>query len=278
MANKIIRCYEGEAKPGEAFWKIRNATETGTGEAEIDLYGTISEISWFGDEVTPQKFKDDLYQNGAGGPITIRMNSGGGDVIAASVIRSILRDYPGKKTVKIDGLAASAAVIVALACDRILIQDTAYMMIHDPGYAVFLAYLDIETMEGLINTLKPIKAGIADTYASKTGISVDRINKMMSEETWMNANKAVDLGFADEVMTAGRDPFIEEDGGKNTNQANLSALKNYRNVPAALLNQLPPCGGSGSEPVQSSVSNTGEPGLSEPDEVRRLRDELKLIL
>lgn len=290
MRNKSIRCFDGTAQPGEPFWRARDAAQTG-GEAEIELYGTISEYSWLGDEVTPQKFKDDLLRIGGGGPVTIRINSGGGDVIAASTIRSILRDYKGQKTVRIDGLAASAAVIIALAGDRIQIQDSAYMMIHDPGYSVFMAWLDVETMQGLIDTLKPIKAGIADTYATKTGLSVDRINKLMSDETWMNAQKAVDLGFADEILTTGRDvtPSTGEGEGSNARNANLNLLKNYRNVPAVLMNLADGDGavsGNGSESTTGGDQNapdlstvaTGEPG-SEPEdeEVRRLRDEIQLF-
>lgn len=290
MHKGIIRCFDGKAQPGEPFWTPRDAAQTG-GEPEIELYGTISEISWYEDDVTPQKFKDDLLRIGGGGPVTIRINSGGGDVIAASTIRSILRDYKGTKTVRIDGLAASAAVIIALAGDRIQIQDSAYMMIHDPGYSVFMAWLDVETMQGLINTLKPIKAGIADTYAAKTGLSVERINKLMSDETWMNAQKAVDLGFADEILTTGRDvlPETGEGEGSNARNANLNLLKNYRNVPAVLMNLAdgnaavsgdgadPDAGEDQNAPDLSTVA-TGEPG-SEPEdeEVQSLRDKIQLF-
>src|SRR3990172_9151167 len=125
MRKEPIRCFEGSAQPHEAFWRVRDAFETENGEAEVELYGVISEYSWFDDDVTPKMFKEDLARIGAGGPITIRINSCGGDVIAASVMRTIIKEYPGQVTVKIDGIAASAAVVVALAGDRILIQDTA---------------------------------------------------------------------------------------------------------------------------------------------------------
>lgn len=224
MANKPIRCFEGSAKAYEPFWTVRNAAETG-GEPEIELYGVISEYSWYGDEVTPGKFKDDLYKVGGGGPVTIRINSGGGDVIAASVMRSILLDYPGQKTMRVDGICASAATIVALAGDKIRMLDTSYMMIHDPGYVVFMAWLDIETLAGLLKTLEAIKVGILDAYAHRTGLSADRLSRMMRDETWMAGSEAVKLGFADEVISA----------GSQVASADNKLLQNYVHVPAQLL-------------------------------------------
>ena len=200
---KPIRCFDGNAAPHEPFWRVRNAAETG-GDPELEFYGVISEYSWLGDEITPQKFKSDLYKLGNGGPITVRIDSPGGDVIAASVIRSIMTDYPGQITTRIDGLAASAAVIIAMAGQKVRIMDTAYMMIHDPAIVVFLAMLDIATLDQLHTQLKTIKTGIADTYANKTGLSAERISRMMADETWMSAREAVNYGFASEVIDGGQ--------------------------------------------------------------------------
>jgi ATP-dependent Clp protease protease subunit len=221
--NSPIRCFDGQAKPHEAFWRIRNAAN---GEPELEFYGFISEYSWLGDEITPAKFKDDLYKVGNGGPVTVRINSAGGDPIAASVIRAIMSDYPGPITVQIDGLAASAAVIVAMAGSTVRIMDTAYMMIHDPAVVVVMAALDIETLGLLRDELKSIKQGIVDTYVARTGLSQDRVAKMMADETWMGAQEAVSLGFATEVVQGGQKP---------ANRAYMNALLNYANVPPALL-------------------------------------------
>jgi ATP-dependent Clp protease protease subunit len=237
-----IRCFEGSAKPHEPFWRWSNATEQGaageTGvaaEPELEFYGYISEYSWFDDDITPKKFKTDLYRFGNGGPITIRMNSGGGDMIAASVIRSTLIDYPGRKTVRIDGLAASAATVVALAGNVIRMQDTSFFMIHDPMVIFFLAALNIEDLSRLLEELKSAKGGLVDVYEARTGISRDRLAKMMVNETWMNAREAVDLGFADEVIIV---PNGQTHGSAPTDSAQqtamVNAIKNYRNVPAAL--------------------------------------------
>lgn len=239
-----IRCFEGNAKPHEAFWQFRNAAGK---EPELEFYGFISEYSWLGDEITPAKFKDDLYKAGAGGPITIRINSAGGDPIAASVIRAIMSDYPGPITVQIDGLAASAAVIVAMAGSKVRILDTAYMMIHDPAVMVLMAALDIETLGLLRDELKSIKQGIVDTYVAKTGLSIDRVSKMMADETWMGAQEAVELGFATEVIQGGQKP---------ANRGYVNALLNYANVPPALLaSEQPEAGREEDRKAQSLIDD-----------------------
>jgi ATP-dependent Clp protease protease subunit len=252
-----IRCFDGNGKPYEPFWGLRNAVETG-GDPELEFYGYISEYSWLGDEITPKKFKDDLYALGAGGPVTVRLNSGGGDVVAASVIRSIMSDYPGTITVRIDGLAASAAVIVAMAGQKVRIMDTAYMMIHDPAFVVFCAALDIETLGTWYNELVSIKRGIVDTYAGKTGLKPEKLGRMMADETWMSAQEAVDLGFADEVIKGGQAPAAG-------NTAIVNALHDYKNVPAALRARL-------------DAAPPSEPVVNPSAEAVRLQAEVKMIL
>jgi ATP-dependent Clp protease, protease subunit len=225
-----IRCFDGDARPGEPFWnwRVRNANEEEY-DPELEFYGYISEYSWWEDDITPKKFKDELYTNGQGGPITIRINSGGGEVVAASVIRSILSDYPGKKTVRIDGMCASAAVAVALAGDEIQAQDTAYMMIHNPMYSFFLATLNAEDMLKLASELEIFKSGILDAYQNRTGLDREELSRMCTDETWMTAAQAKELGFIDEVISAGQSAI--QPGENITNQ-----LRNYHNVPSALLN------------------------------------------
>lgn len=229
-----IRCFDGSAKPHEPFWRMVDAAESESGEPEIELYGVISEYSWWEDEVTPKKFRDDLYRLGGGGPVTVRINSPGGDVVAASVMRSILTDYPGRVTTRVDGLAASAAVAVATAGETVRIMDSAYMMIHDPAVIVFLAQLDIETLKGLAKDLQSIKRGLVDTYASRTGLTPEKISKMMQDETWMSAQEAVDYGFATEVISGGNKP-----AQALVNRAYVNILQSYANTPVDLLPEQP---------------------------------------
>ncbi len=225
-----IRCFEGSAQPHEPFWSWRDMVEGDPeSEPEMELYGYISEYSWWEDEITPKKFKADLYKYGAGGPIRIRMNSYGGDVIAANIMNTIIRDYPNRVTVQIDGVAASAATVVALAGDVVRIQEGAYFMIHDPLVMFFLAMLNIEDLTRLASSLQSLKEGIVNIYETRTGLSRARLSKMMTDETWMDAQRSVDLGFVDEVIKAEKKQITLPE-----NTAMVNALQNYAHVPPAL--------------------------------------------
>lgn len=125
------------------FWKWRNQTDEGeTAERVLELYGTIAEESWFDDDITPRMFKEELFSGS--GPVTIWLNSPGGDCIAASQIYSMLMDYRDPVTVKIDGIAASAASVIAMAGTKVLMAPTSLMMIHNPATAAFGDHADME--------------------------------------------------------------------------------------------------------------------------------------
>ena len=174
------------------------APETGQeGEAErvLELYGTIAEESWFDDDITPQMFREELFAGN--GPVTIWINSPGGDCIAASQIYSMLMDYTGSVTVKIDGIAASAASVIAMAGTTVLMAPTALMMIHNP---MTVAFGDTTEMQKAIDMLDEVKESIVNAYEIKTGMSRAKISHLMDSETWMNANRAIELGFADDIL------------------------------------------------------------------------------
>ena len=111
-------------------------------ERALELYGTIAEESWFDDDVTPQMFRDELFAGS--GPVTVWLNSPGGDCVAASQIYSMLMDYKGDVTIKIDGIAASAASVIAMAGTKVLMAPTALMMIHNP---ITMAYGNHDDMQ-----------------------------------------------------------------------------------------------------------------------------------
>jgi ATP-dependent Clp protease protease subunit len=255
LIQEPIRCFDGNAKPHEPFWALHNATETETGEPEVEFYGPISEFLWMGDEITPKIFKDDLYRLGGKGPVTVRVNSPGGDLIASSVIRAIMLDYPGRITVKIDGLAASAAVMVALGGDRILIQQSAYMMVHDPMIMLFMAALNINDLAELLTELKTVKRGIVEAYTAKTQLPPEKVAKLMSDETWMTAGDAVALGFADEVI-----------GGVSKPVNFVNALQKFNHVPPALLERI------------GAVDPIPDVDDEKARQLQQLRDEIKLII
>lgn len=175
------------------FWKWTNQDETE--ERVLELNGTIAEESWFDDDITPRMFKEELYSGT--GPITIWINSPGGDCIAASQIYSMLMDYKGKVTVKIDGIAASAASVIAMAGTKVVIAPTALIMIHNPSTS---ANGDHRDMSKTIEVLNEVKESIINAYEIKTGLSRAVLSHMMDAVTWMNANKAIELGFADEIL------------------------------------------------------------------------------
>ena len=175
-------------------------------ERTLFLNGTIAEESWFDDDVTPQLFKDEL--NAGEGDITVWINSPGGDCVAAAQIYNMLSNYKGKVTVKIDGIAASAASVIAMAGTEVLMSPVSMLMIHNP---MTIAMGDHAEMQKAIDMLAEVKESIINAYVLKTGLSRAKLSHLMDSETWMNANKAVELGFADGVLNR------ESGGAENSN-------------------------------------------------------------
>ena len=178
-------------------WVRDEATEDRT----LYLNGEISDETWWGDEVTPKIFKDELMAGS--GNVTVWINSPGGDVFAAAQIYNMLMDYVGNVTVKIDGLAASAASVIAMAGGDVYMSPVSMLMIHNPST---IAIGDSEEMLRAKALLDEVKESIINAYELKSGLSRAKISHLMDAETWMNANKAIELGFADKIM------FTEDEG------------------------------------------------------------------
>ena len=178
------------------FWNFRSRTnDAGETSHELELFGEITKTKWFDDDVTPDMFRAELEQ--CVGDITVWINSPGGECVSASVIYSMLREYNGKVTVKITGIAASAASVVAMAGDTVLMAPTALMMIHNPTME---AWGDHNTMRQAMEALDEVKESIINAYELKTGLSRVRISHMLEEETYMAVEKAMEYGFADGMM------------------------------------------------------------------------------
>jgi ATP-dependent Clp protease protease subunit len=190
------------------FWSFIRNEEPDEFESErtLTLDGEISDESWYGDEVTPKLFKDEL-ESGSG-KITLWINSPGGDVFAAAQIYNMLMDYPYDVTVKIDALAASAASVIAMAGTKVCMSPVAMLMIHNP---MTIAIGDSEEMQKAIDMLSEVKESIVNAYEIKSGLSRAKISKLMDAETWMNAKEAKRLGFADEILFSDGDKFLNED-------------------------------------------------------------------
>ena len=185
------------------FW---NWIHNEAGGRVLRLEGPIDDESFWGDEVTPKAFREEL--NADADDITVWINSPGGNVFAAAEIYTMLRDYPGSVTVKIDAIAASAASVIAMAGNKVLMSPVAMLMIHDPST---IAMGNTKDMEKAIATLNEVKESIINAYAAKSGLSHNRISKLMENETWMNAKKAVELGFADEILFEAVEPDEPEE-------------------------------------------------------------------
>lgn len=177
------------------FWQVKNYVNA---ESEILLYGPIaSEHSWFGDEVTAKDFADDLESLG-NAPVTVRINSGGGDVFAAHAIHNLLINYKGPVTVAIDGLCASAATIVAMAGNKITMPTNALFMIHNPMIAMGDYYQAAELTQ-MAAALDKIKDSIIASYRKRCKASVEELQAMMDAETWLGAEECLAQGFIDEI-------------------------------------------------------------------------------
>ena len=176
------------------FWNwIRD--ETNPDARSLRLEGAIAEESWFDDEVTPAAFKAELTSGS--GPITVWINSPGGDCVAAAQIYNMLMDYPADVTVRIDGIAAGAASVIAMAGTKVQMSPVSVMMIHNP---LTVAMGDSDEMRRAIQLLDEVKESIINAYEIKTGLSRAKLSHLMDGETWMNAKKALELGFCDEIL------------------------------------------------------------------------------
>ena len=216
----------------------RKALDQETGEESIErvltLNGTIAEESWFDDDVTPALFRDEL-ESGEG-DVTVWINSPGGDCIAAAQIYNMLSAYKGKVTVKIDGIAASAASVIAMAGDTVYMSPVSMMMIHNPST---IAFGDHAEMQKAIDMLAEVKESIINAYVLKTGQSRAKLSHLMDAETWMDANKAVELGFADDILTRNSEEVKTTD----------SVLFSRKAVDNALMNKVSAKYGESKKPV-----------------------------
>jgi len=213
------------------FWNWVRNEEPDTFGSDRTLYldGEISDETWFGDEVTPQLFKDEL--SSGDGNITLWINSPGGDVFAAAQIYNMLMDYPHEVTVKIDALAASAASVIAMAGTKVCMSPVAMLMIHNPAT---IAIGDTEEMQKAIDMLNEVKESIMNAYEIKSGLSRAKISKLMDAETWMNAKEAKKLGFADEILFAeGNEPLPDD-------ETDVEMLFSRKAVTDSLLSRLIP--------------------------------------
>ncbi|MES5112340.1 MULTISPECIES: head maturation protease, ClpP-related [Lactobacillaceae] len=187
----------------------------------LTISGTIAEDSWVDDEVTPQVFQDELSQGK--GPIDLWLNSPGGDCVAASRIYTMLMNYPDDVNVKIDGIAASAASVIAMAGTKVSMAPTAMIMIHNP---LTIVGGQKEDLDQAAQMLAETKESIINAYELKTNLPREKISSMMDDETWMNVNKAIELGFADNML--GQDKDVTDCYSYSDKQSELVLLNKLK--------------------------------------------------
>ena len=176
------------------YYTIRNQADD-EGSAEVLLYGDIGE-GFFTEGIGAKQFAEDLKALGPIKNLSIRINSPGGSVFEGLALFNTLERHPAKKTVTVDGLAASIASLVCMCGDVIRMPQNALMMVHDP-FALVMG--NAKDMEKMAETLVKIKGCLISAYTKKSGLSDKEVSDLMSDETWMTANEAVEWGFADEV-------------------------------------------------------------------------------
>ena len=254
------------------FW---NWIRDDEGERILRLEGPIDEQNTWGDGITPSAFRDELEAEE--GDVTVWINSPGGSVFCGAEIYNMLCDYKGKVTVKIDAIAASAASVIAMAGDRVLISPVGILYLHDP---MTVACGNTRDMEKAITTLNEVNESLINAYVKKSGLSRNKVAKLMSEETWLNARKAVEYGFADEILFAdNKQPDNEEqddpdedndntdgdekDGKKEKTISNYSPVWQFSSklMEETILNQL-----SGEDLNEGGEQDTSDPEAQEPAE------------
>lgn len=192
------------------FWEFRNLAD-GNG-AELLLYGDISDTSWWGDEITPKQFAKDLNDLGAVNELTVRINSGGGDVFAAQAIGNLLEQHKANVTARIDGVCASAATVIACHCNKVIAANDSTYMVH-PVKMGLHGYVDAETLQQYIDAINTIRENIVTLYAKKTGREKDEVAGWMDATSWWTGPQAKENGFVDELTDNKEDAVVENRNG-----------------------------------------------------------------
>lgn len=251
------------------FWQFRNMAG---GSAELLLYGDIADSSWWGDEVTPKQFADDLNALGAVSRITVRINSGGGDVFAAQAIGNLLEQHAAEVVAHIDGLCASAATIVACHCNKVEAAADSTYMVH-PVRMGICDYVDAVTMQRYIDALTTIRDNIVTLYAKKTCKPKDEVAAWMDATSWWTGEQAKANGFVDELV--GEENTVVENRGGVLFVNSIDMHLPFDKAPKFVQDSL------AADPAASSFVNNGPAGVPENTtchkEVTEMANEIKTV-
>lgn len=200
-------------------WHAGVRAADGEGERSISVYDVIGQDYWTGEGVTAKRIAAALRSMGKG-PVTVNVNSPGGDMFEGLAIYNLLREHDGEVTVKILGLAASAASIIAMAGDTVQMARAGFLMIHNCWGCVCGNRHDLRE---IAETLEPFDRAMASIYAARTGGDIESMTKLMDAETWIGGEAAIEAGFADELLASDQ---VEKGAGK----ANASAVRRVESV------------------------------------------------
>lgn len=246
--NKIYASVAGNNTGDGKFWKFTDfLNEKSEKEAELLLYGVIGDEGFWSD-ITAKEFSDELKAVEDAKIIRVRVNSPGGDVFAGQAIYSMLKRCKAEVVGYVDGLAASIASLVLMACDKVIMPKNSMMMIHKPWTATAGNAND---MEKVIETLNKVEEAMLAAYVDKTGMAEDEIKELLAAETWLTASDAVAKGFADEIEETEVSACINGDtleiNGQKIN------IKNYKKFNAEWYNK-----------TESRPAGEGKPANSVP--------------
>ncbi|EZI40317.1 head maturation protease, ClpP-related [Staphylococcus haemolyticus] len=216
---------------------VRNVTpvfrnETKNNKHILTLSGTIANLSFLDDTISAKAVKDSL--DNVKEDIVIRLNSGGGDVFEGIEIYNYLKSLSNHITIEVTALAASAASLVAMAGDKIIIRTGANMMVHEASTMAFGNKSDIQKT---LNALTAIDTSIVDIYHDRTGLDRDEIDNLIANETWLTADEAINKGFADEKSSR-KSVEKQKEGVENLKDSKYVArLKEQRSILNAMINE-----------------------------------------
>lgn len=185
---------------------VRAAEEKDADERTIGIYDVIGQDWWTGEGFTAKRMAGALRSLGRG-PVTVAINSPGGDMFDGLAMYNLLRDHPGEVTVKVMGLAASAASVIAMAGDEVQIARAGFLMIHN---CWTIGIGNRHDFRELADQIEPFDAAMADVYAARTGEEPKAMAKLMDRESWIGGSAAVDQGFADALLSADEVGKVEE--------------------------------------------------------------------
>ena len=244
---------------------IRAARE---GDNSISIFDVIGADYW-GEGVTASRIAGALRSLG-GADVTVNINSPGGDMFEGLAIYNLLREYEGKVTVKVLGLAASAASVIAMAGDDVQIGRGAFLMIHN---CWVYAMGNRHDLAQIAADMEPFDKAMSDIYQARSGLDADTVDKMMDGETYIGGSDAVAKGFADSLLSA--DEIADDDDSPAAALRKLDALLAKTNPPRSerrkLLKAL-----SGSKPG-AAADPEGTPSATDtiqPENIKQLEDAL----